>query len=311
LTQIGLSSFIVNRCIGKSKVVVGLDLQSVSPLDIVALRRILDTQFFGVGDRLLYFPTVESTNTLAMQLAQVRPEEGLVVLTDSQTAGRGRQGRRWVDTPGCNVLSSILLRPFFPPHLLVMIVSLAVVDSIAETCQVAATIKWPNDVLIGDRKVAGILIETSHDSGGRILAVVGIGVNVNGRIQDLSEDSAVLVPLVATATTLESVCGHKVSREIFIACLLRYIEKSYLALQQEIAETYAVGAATSGPYSRMIRERWRGQLATLGRTVTVHQGNAIVSGIAEDVDDSGELLLRRHSGELVSITWGDVDYPTR
>jgi len=64
----------MNRCLDKSKVVVGLDLQSVSPLDIVALQRILDTQFFGVGDRLLYFPTLESTNTLAMQLAQVRPE---------------------------------------------------------------------------------------------------------------------------------------------------------------------------------------------------------------------------------------------
>src|SRR5437763_9723674 len=217
----------MNRCLDKSKVVVGLDLQSVSPLDIVALQRILDTQFFGVGDRLRYFPTLESTNTLAMQLAQVRPEEGLVVLTDSQTAGRGRQGRRWIDRPGCNVLSSILLRPFFPPHLLVMVASLAVVDSIAETCQVAATIKWPNDVLSGDRKVAGILIETSHDSGGRMVAVVGIGVNVNGHIQDLSKDSALLVPLVASATTLESACGHKVSREVFIGCLLGYIEKSY------------------------------------------------------------------------------------
>ncbi len=288
-----------------------LDLQGFSPLNIVALQRNLDTQFFGIGDRLLYFPTVESTNTLAMQLAHKRPEEGLVVLTDSQTAGKGRLGRRWVDVPGCNVLLSILLRPLFPPHLLVMIASLAVVDSIAETCQVAATIKWPNDVLIEDRKVAGILIETSHDSSGRMIAVLGIGVNVNGRVQDLQEFSERYisqVPLIATAMTLESVCGHKVSREVFIVRLLQNIEKSYLALQQEIMRPAAVPTAASEPYSRKIRERWRGQLATLGRTVTVQQGKSRISGIAEDVDDDGELLLRCHSGELVSITWGDVEF---
>jgi BirA family biotin operon repressor/biotin-[acetyl-CoA-carboxylase] ligase len=288
---------------------VGLDLQGVSPLDLEALQRNLQTQFFGIGDRLLYLPTVESTNTLAMQLAYERPEEGLVVLTDSQTAGKGRRGRRWVDVPGCNVLMSILFRPLFPPHMLVMITSLAVVDSIADSCQVAATIKWPNDVLIEDHKVAGILIETSHDSSGRMVAVAGIGVNVNGSIKELAEHASMQVPLTAIATTLESACGHVVSREVFIARLLQYIEKSYFALQQEIAELSVVETVTTEPFSRLIRERWRSQLATLGRTIVVQQGNSVISGIAEDVDESGELLLRCHSGELVRIAWGDVEYP--
>src|SRR5260370_40503102 len=124
---------------------------------------------------------------------------------------------------GWNVVSCILLRPFFPPHLLVMLASLAVVDSIAETCQIPATIKWPNDVLIGERKVAGILIETSRDSTGRLVAVLGIGVNVNGRIQDLAEHYAGQMPLIATATTLETVFGHAVSREIFISRMLLHI----------------------------------------------------------------------------------------
>jgi len=288
---------------------VGLDLQGVSPLDLEALQRNLQTQFFGIGDRLLYLPIVESTNTLAMQLAYERPEEGLVVLTDSQTAGKGRRGRRWVDVPGCNVLMSILFRPLFPPHILVMITSLAVVDSIADSCQVAATIKWPNDVLIEDHKVAGILIETSHDSSGRMVAVAGIGVNVNGSIKELAEHASMQVPLTAIATTLESACGHVVSREVFIARLLQYIEKSYFALQQEIAELSVVETVTTEPFSRLIRERWRSQLATLGRTIVVQQGNSVISGIAEDVDESGELLLRCHSGELVRIAWGDVEYP--
>jgi len=248
---------------------------------------------------------VNSTNTLAMQLAQERPEEGLVVLTDNQTAGKGRQGRRWVDVPGCNVLSSIVLLPGFPSHLLVMIASLAVVDAIAATCSVTATIKWPNDVLIGDHKVAGILIETSHDLTGRLIAVIGIGINVNGRIEEVTEHLAEQASFVARATTLETVCGHTVQREALIAHLLQRIEKDYLALQQEAAGDLP----GTTPASRLIREQWRGQLSTLGRAITVRQGKSIISGVAEDVDGNGELLLRRHSGELVNITWGSVEYP--
>jgi BirA family biotin operon repressor/biotin-[acetyl-CoA-carboxylase] ligase len=290
---------------------VGLDSLSVSPLDLKTLQRNLQTQYFGVENRLLYLSTVESTNTLAMQLAYERPEEGLVILTESQTAGRGRQGRRWIDVPGCNVLMSILLRPLFPPNILVMISSLAVVDTIADICQVTAAIKWPNDVLIEDRKVAGILIETGHDSGGQMVAVAGIGINVNGKIEELAKYSSTQVPFTAKATTLESVYGHKVSRELFIARLLQYIEKSYLALQQEISELSDERTFNKEPFSRLIRERWRNQLATLGRAIAVQQGDSVISGIAEDVDESGELLLRRHSGELVRITWGDVEYPSR
>src|SRR6185503_2336207 len=147
---------------------------TTSEFNVGTLRSLLPTHIFGVGDRLCYTPEVKSTNTLAMRLAHERPEEGLVVLTDSQRAGKGRQGRRWVDTPGRNILSSLVLRPLFPPHLLVMIASLAVVGAIAQTCEIEAAIKWPNDVLIDERKVCGILIETGHDSQGRLVAVVGI-----------------------------------------------------------------------------------------------------------------------------------------
>lgn len=281
-----------------------------SMLDVGALERLLETRVIGHGDRLFYLPTVGSTNTLAMQLAHERSDEGLVVLTDSQTAGKGRQGRRWVDAPGHNVLSSIVLRPVFPPHLLVMLASLAVVRAIVETCGVTATIKWPNDVLIEERKVAGILIETSHDSQGGLVAVIGIGINANGRIDELALQLADSAPLVAGATTLESACGHPVSREKLIACLLRSIEGDYLLLQQEGAGERAA-ATGQVPHSRLIRERWRDRLSMLGRTIQVRQGENLISGVAEDVDGNGELLLRRHSGELVNITWGSVEYPGR
>lgn len=287
-------------------------------LNIEVLRDRLDTHIFGIGDRLLYVPVVDSTNTLAMQLAHERPEEGVVVLTDNQTAGKGRQGRRWVDVPGCNVLSSTLLRPLFPPHLLVMLASLAVVEAIERTCNLQAGIKWPNDVLIRDHKVCGILIETSHDPGGQLVAVLGIGVNVNGQLPSTSATypsgtagaetanepvQRAMLSLSATATTLEMECGHAVSRETFIAHLLYALEKGYFALQQEAMDSSTPAHDSA---ARTMRERWRSHLITLGRTVQVQQGSTVLSGTAEDVNDDGELLLRSHSGEFVNITWGDV-----
>lgn len=276
-------------------------------LDIEKLQQILDTHAFGIGDRLLYLPIVDSTNTLAMQMALQGAQEGMVVLTNSQTAGKGRQGRQWVDMAGYSVLSSIILRPSFPPHLLVMIAALAVVAAIADTCGVVATIKWPNDVLIKDRKVAGILIETRHDHMGYLVAVVGIGVNVNGRITQFTAPTSgpqfMDSRLLAMATTLEEECGYEVSRETFLACLLRHLESQYLALQQE-AQTLPIAPNS---VSRLVREQWRNQLSTLGRAVQVRQGSTFLSGVAEDVNDNGELLLRCHSGECINISWGDVE----
>jgi BirA family biotin operon repressor/biotin-[acetyl-CoA-carboxylase] ligase len=276
-------------------------------LDIAKLQQMLDTTVLGIGDRLLYLPIVDSTNTLAMKLALQGSQEGMVVLTDSQTAGKGRQGRQWVGMVGYSALSSMILRPVFPPHLLVMVAALAVVAAIDTTCKVAATIKWPNDVLIEGRKVAGILIETSHDHLGHLVAIVGIGVNVNGRIAQFTEGTAepplMTSELAVKATTLEEACGDEVSREAFLAYLLHCFESHYLALQQE-AQTLPM---TSGSISRLIREQWRNQLSMLGRTVQVRQGSTILSGVAEDVNENGELLLRNHSGERIIISWGDVN----
>jgi BirA family biotin operon repressor/biotin-[acetyl-CoA-carboxylase] ligase len=275
-------------------------------LAVDQIYRLLDTKKVGNDKHIVYVPSVDSTNSLAMQLARDGSEEGVVVLTDSQTAGRGRQGRHWVDVTGCNVLSSTILRPRFPPYQLVMIASLAVVDAIATTCGVTATIKWPNDVLIGDRKVAGILIETSKDLTGQLVAIVGIGVNANGRVSQFVQEQAELQTspgLVATAITLEEASGHVVSRELFIASLLYQIEIHYLAMQKEAQETTM---HHSGSTSRLLREQWRHHLSTLGRTIQVRQGSKLLSGVAEDVNDQGELLLRTHSGECITITWGEV-----
>jgi len=289
------------------------NVNEATALNLEVLQQQLDTVVFGQVGRLRYVSIIDSTNTAAMKLAQEgRAEEGCVILTDSQTAGRGRLGRPWIDTFGYNVLSSTILKPHFPLALLVMIASLAVVDAIADVCKVTATIKWPNDVLLDEQKVAGILIETTRDSAGQMIAVMGIGINVSRPPVQIE----VAQDLTRKAITLEAVCGRRVSREALIARLLKHIETSYNLLQQETLPSVTSGTASMdvggnwGPASRRIRERWRSRLATLGRTIEVRQGDAVLSGVAEDVDDNGELLLRRHSGERVSITWGDVGYPT-
>jgi BirA family biotin operon repressor/biotin-[acetyl-CoA-carboxylase] ligase len=283
------------------------------------LRELLETQSFGKGDKLIYLPVVDSTNTRAMQLAREGTAAGTVVLTETQTAGRGRLGRSWADVAGNNVLSSIILRPHFSPYLLMMLAPLALVEAIKITCDVQASIKWPNDVLIGDQKVAGILIETSHDQSGQFVAIAGIGVNVNGHIDLIAhqgqntssiqniqpaEHTRSAEQAISRATTLEEASGHPVSREVFIAHLLHAIERYYLSLQEE--ERSVAGSRLS--IAHTLRETWRGQLSTLGRTIQVRQGEQTLSGVAEDVDDGGALLLRDHSGELVSVSWGDVGY---
>lgn len=286
-----------------------IDTATSERFDVEAFHSQLDTQFLGVGTRLVFLPVVDSTNTLAMQLARDEADEGTVVFADSQRAGRGRLGRHWVDQSGYNILASTILRPHFPPYLLVMIASLAIVDAISDTCDLRAAIKWPNDVLLDERKVSGILIETSHDRASRLTAIIGIGINVNGSVRQLVEKvtdpTSINKGLLETATTLQTACGHKVSRETFLARLLHHLETSYLLLQQEACEPIT---SSHEPASRLIRERWRQQLSTLGRTIQVRQGDSLLGGVAEDVDEHGELLLRCHSGTCVSITWGDVWY---
>jgi BirA family biotin operon repressor/biotin-[acetyl-CoA-carboxylase] ligase len=218
-----------------------------------------------------------------------------------------------------------------------MVASLAVVDAIDDllaehqgkglsTPQGAdlaqAVIKWPNDVLIAERKVAGILVETSHDRSGRLVAILGIGVNVHQLPGHFTGDTS---SLLERATSLEAAYGQPVSRERFIARLIEHIEASYFSLQPDTASfvdsnlvqpthvttiTHSNSSTASTQAARLIRERWRGRLTTLGCAVQVRQGNTLIEGFAEDVNESGELLLRLSSGERITISWGDIGYPT-
>jgi len=233
--------------------------------------------------RLLYFPALDSTNTYAMRLPPDEALEGLVIITDHQTAGRGRVGRAWEGFARQQLTFSLILRPPFAANWLMMASALAVHKAITGVTGLAAAIKWPNDVLIGGKKVCGILIETSG-----AIAVIGIGVNVNGSLAHVPE-------LAARATTLEDEAGRPLSREALAAALLLALAEHYDAMRSH------------GDAGReAVRLAWRDRLNTLGADVCIDQGQTQVTGWAEDVAEDGELIVRRDDGERVLISWGDV-----
>lgn len=260
------------------------------PLDVESLRRALAG--LRLGQRLVYLPTLGSTNTHAVELARAGAAEGTLVLTDHQTAGRGRAGRFWEPLPGQQLILSLVLRPPFAPHWLVMASALALTSAIEAVtgieagieAEIEAEIKWPNDVLVGGRKVSGILIESSD-----AFAVLGIGVNVNGSLAAHST-------LAARATTLAEAVGHPLSREALATELV-----------QELDSLYADLCNRGEPAQRELREAWRARLGTLGRRVSIRQGERTLDGLAEDVGTDGALLLRDDLGIQHVITWGDVE----
>ncbi len=244
----------------------------------------------GLGFPRRYAPSIPSTNSLAMELiaaGQIAP--GTIILTDTQPAGRGRHGRAWVTLPGMQILLSVVLDLPFAPHLLVMAAALAACRAVETSgiLSAQAALKWPNDVQVQGKKVAGILIETTTATPAHLTGVVGLGMNVNGSLAPWPD-------LAERATTLESILGHPTPREPIILAFLDQFGELTADLAGNVHAQTALHAA------------WRARLGMLGQSVTVHQGEALLSGIAEDAGDDGALLLRRPDGTRQSITWGDV-----
>jgi len=187
------------------------------------------------------------------------------------------------------LLLSLLLRPtFLAPHQaqrLAMVCSLAVCDAVAEVTDLAAVIKWPNDVLIGGRKVCGLLAELGVAASRLDYVVVGIGINVNAGFGD--SDTPVLI---ASATSLRAELGEEVSRQRLLAVLLRCVEARYGRLQAGV----------------LPHNEWQLRLVTLGQEVRVTMPDRMLVGRATGVDADGALLVQRPDGEVERVLAGDV-----
>ena len=239
-----------------------------------------------VGRHLEAHHEIDSTNTRAAQLAVEGAADGTLVIADAQTAGRGRLGRAWHAPAKSSLLLSVVLRPPLSPtqaQRMTMLCSLALVEAIHTVTGVRAHIKWPNDVQIRDRKVAGLLAEAGLRGDRLSHVIVGMGVNVN-------LDVSMLPPLMAPATSLSDELGRRVSRLDLLVAVIEAIEARYL----EACQGWA-------PHTE-----WRQHLATLGQHVRLREGNEVVEGMAEDVDPDGALLLRTADSGLRRVLVGDV-----
>ena len=236
-----------------------------------------------VGRRLLYFPELTSTMDEAARLAEDGAEEGAVVVAEVQSAGRGRQGRSWVSRPG-NLLFSVLFRPSVEQLPFISIIGgVAAARAVRKTTGLDARIKWPNDLMLGGRKAAGILAESAIAGNSVWYAVLGIGINVALDTESAEE-------IAALATSINAAAGQEVARETLLRQLLLDLDAIYLQLRQ----------------GRSPVPEWRGLLETIGQRVDAVSGGETFAGVAEGVDDTGNLLLRRDNGELLTLTAGDV-----
>lgn len=229
------------------------------------------------GRAVLYYPTVGSSNDVAMSWLREGAPAGAVVLADEQTAGRGRKGRLWYTPPGVALAVSYILRP--QPADLNRITMMGAV-AVVELCQYFGVsdvgIKWPNDVQIVGKKVCGILPEATWDGSELLGVVLGIGVNIR---VDLADE------LRATATNLEDAINQPIDRAQAAAYLIQRLD----TWSQQLA-------------SPQLFERWRHHLTTVGKTVRVED----VVGVVESVDKSGALIIQTPTGTTERVIAGDV-----
>jgi BirA family biotin operon repressor/biotin-[acetyl-CoA-carboxylase] ligase len=252
-----------------------------SSLSSAAITDNLGTRF--IGQKVIYYPSLPSTNDAAREEAQKGAVEGTVIVAGEQTAGRGRMKRGWLSPRGSIALSIILYPELTYLPSLIMVASLGVARCIEKVAGLKAEIKWPNDVLINGKKVCGILIESEVKGKRADYAVTGIGINVNLKPADFPQ-------MPPTATSLYQELGRDVSQLDIIRCLLAEIESLYLAL----------------PTGDAVYKQWRDSLVTLGKRVQVSSEETSYEGIAESVASDGSLILRQPDGSLRKIVAGDV-----
>ena len=243
-----------------------------------------------VGRDIRVFEKTNSTNDVVEKLARDGVPEGVVVFAESQTQGRGRLGRRWLSPSRRGLWFSVLLRPrqLRPQAATQLTVAAAtsLVRAIREQTGIEAGIKWPNDILVNGRKVAGVLTELNAELDHIKYLILGIGVDVNLTAGEFPPE------LRKSATSLKIEAGREVHRASLAAAILRELDRDYARI-------------TSGQFEA-VADEWEERCTTLGRRISIEMGSRVLQGHAEALDHDGALLLRTEHGHLERIVGGDV-----
>ena len=267
----------------------GYRLISVPDIPIPAeIETGLATQRIGRG-HIICFRETGSTNEVAFRLAEEGAAEGTVVIADCQNHGKGRLGRRWESPPGVNLYCSVILRPDIMPlqaSQLTFLSAVAVAEAIEETSPIRPSIKWPNDLLVRGKKVAGLLNEMSAETEKVNFIILGIGININMKESQFPPD------LRHPATSLEIEAGHPTNRLALTRNLLRSLDRLYDAYLRDGYEP--------------IRAAWLRHADMIGRAIRVSYLDKEATGEAAGIDDDGALLLRHGDGRLERVLAGDV-----
>ncbi len=258
-----------------------------SPGEFESFSQSLATRCLGRDFR--YLAETDSTNTRAMVQARQGAPEGCLVLADSQSAGRGRLGRRWISPAGSSLLFSLVLRPPLPlsaaPQITLML-SVALCRALRQSCGLPAEIKWPNDVLVRGRKVCGILVEMEGQPDRLDFLVAGVGLNVFQREADFPAE------LRDAASSLRREGGEDLSRPALLRAILEETERAYDQLLQKGFQP--------------ILGEWQRLSAMTGRQVRVQTRGGQMEGMALGLDPDGALQLRLDNGVIERLLAGDV-----
>lgn len=244
-----------------------------------------------IGKKLIYFQSIGSTNDRAKELA-AKAEEGTVIVAEEQTSGKGRLGRSWSSPGRKGIYASIILKPDMEPFNAAKLTLLgaASVALALEDCGIESQIKWPNDIIIGGKKVAGILTEMSCELGIVNYIILGIGINVNQSVEELPPE------LVDKATSLRIAEGKAIKRKYLLAQVLNRLDELYVQLK----ETGDIEQALD-----ICRER----SAVIGKDIIVVQGRKQRPGHAVSINHDGELMVRFDEG-LEQVISGEVSIRT-
>jgi len=253
------------------------------------IQRRLSTTY--IGQKIYYFPKLESTHIVAKEKALHRAEginEGTVIIAERQSAGKGRLGRKWFSPEGGIWLSIILYPRLSPSYIsrITLMTAVVVVKAIEKCTQIKTQIKWPNDILINNKKVCGILTEMSAELDIINWVVVGIGVNVNIKRQEFPKG------IRERTTSLKEVLGKEISRVKLVQIFLQEFEKYYELLKKRESFT--------------ILNEWKLRSHTLGKKIKVNIGEKVIEGEAIDISEEGALILKKKDGELIEIISGTI-----